>query len=124
MARTANVFARVEPEVKEQAEQVLDRLGIPMSNAVGMFLRQIVLPVSYTHLDVYKRQYESFVGWDANVILEEVMNTSSVNQDIKRMIDEMYKCIEDKKYDEAEKIVDILDKKTNGYAAVSYTHLN
>lgn len=35
--------ARVEPEVKEQAEQVLDRLGIPMSNAVGMFLRQIVL---------------------------------------------------------------------------------
>lgn len=43
MARTANVFARVEPEVKEQAEQVLDRLGIPMSNAVEMFLRQIVL---------------------------------------------------------------------------------
>ena len=35
MARTANVFARVEPEVKERAEQVLDRLGIPMSNAVG-----------------------------------------------------------------------------------------
>ena len=35
MARTANIFARVEPEVKEQAEQVLDRLGIPMSNAVG-----------------------------------------------------------------------------------------
>lgn len=34
MARTANVFARVEPEVKEQAEQVLDRLGIPMSNVV------------------------------------------------------------------------------------------
>ena len=26
MARTANVFARVEPEVKEQAEQVLDAL--------------------------------------------------------------------------------------------------
>ena len=24
-----------KPEVKEQAEQVLDRLGIPMSNAVG-----------------------------------------------------------------------------------------
>lgn len=43
MARTANVFAHVEPEVKEQAEQVLDRLGVPMSNAVGMFLRQIVL---------------------------------------------------------------------------------
>lgn len=43
MARTASVFARVEPEIKEQAEQVLDRLGIPMSKAVGMFLRQVVL---------------------------------------------------------------------------------
>ncbi len=43
MARTANVFARVEPEIKEQAEIVLEQLGIPMSNAVSMFLRQIVL---------------------------------------------------------------------------------
>ena len=43
MARTSNVFARVEPEIKEQAEQVLDQLGIPMSNAIGMFLRQVVL---------------------------------------------------------------------------------
>ena len=43
MARTSNVFARVEPEVKEQAEIVLEQLGIPMSNAIGMFLRQVVL---------------------------------------------------------------------------------
>lgn len=43
MARTANVFARVEPEVKEQAELVLDQLGIPMSNAVSMFLRQVII---------------------------------------------------------------------------------
>ena len=43
MARTANVFVRIEPEVKEQAELILEKLGIPMSNAVGMFLRQIVM---------------------------------------------------------------------------------
>ena len=43
MARTANVFVRVEPEIKEEAENILEQLGIPMSNAVGMFLRQIVL---------------------------------------------------------------------------------
>ena len=43
MARTANVFVRVEPDIKEQAEQILDCLGIPMSNAVSMFLRQVVL---------------------------------------------------------------------------------
>ena len=43
MARTSNVFARVEPNIKEQAESVLDQLGIPMSNAIGMFLRQVVI---------------------------------------------------------------------------------
>lgn len=43
MARTSNVFARVEPQLKEQAEDVLDKLGIPMSNAIGLFLRQVVL---------------------------------------------------------------------------------
>ncbi len=43
MARTSNIFARVEPEIKEQAELVLEQLGIPMSNAIGLFLRQVVL---------------------------------------------------------------------------------
>ncbi len=43
MARTSNIFARVEPEVKEQAELVLEQFGIPMSNAIGLFLRQVVL---------------------------------------------------------------------------------
>jgi len=43
MQRTSNVFARVEPEIKEQAEQILNQLGIPMSNAIGLFLRQIIM---------------------------------------------------------------------------------
>lgn len=43
MARTSNVFARVEPEVREQAEKVLNQLVIPMSDAVGLFLRQLVI---------------------------------------------------------------------------------
>jgi len=43
MARTSNIFTRVEPELKEQAELVLEQLGISMSNAIGLFLRQVVL---------------------------------------------------------------------------------
>jgi addiction module RelB/DinJ family antitoxin len=43
VARTSNIFARVEPTVKEQAEIVLDQLGIPMSNAIGIFLKQVIL---------------------------------------------------------------------------------
>ncbi len=43
MAKTTSIFARVEPEIKEQAEIVLNKLGIPMSIAVNIFLRQVVL---------------------------------------------------------------------------------
>ena len=42
MARTSSIFARVEPEIKDQAEEVFERLGIPMSNAIDCFLRQVV----------------------------------------------------------------------------------
>lgn len=43
MSKTANVFTRVDPVVKEQAEAVLSQLGISMSTAMGMFLQQLVL---------------------------------------------------------------------------------
>ena len=41
--RTSNIFTRVDPETKEQAEAILNQLGIPMSNAIGMFLKQVVM---------------------------------------------------------------------------------
>ena len=43
MAKTANLYARIEPELKEQAESILTALGIPASNAITMFYRQIVM---------------------------------------------------------------------------------
>ena len=43
MAKTANLYARIEPEIKEQAEIILDSLGIPASNAITMFYKQIIL---------------------------------------------------------------------------------
>lgn len=43
MAKSANLYARIEPEVKEQAENILSALGIPASNAINMFYKQIIL---------------------------------------------------------------------------------
>lgn len=43
ISKTASVYTRVDPETKEQAETILNDLGIPMSNAIGMFLRQVVI---------------------------------------------------------------------------------
>ena len=43
MAKSANLYARIEPDLKEQAETILTALGIPASNAITMFYKQIVL---------------------------------------------------------------------------------
>lgn len=43
MAKTTNVYVRLEPGLKEQAESVLEQLGIPMSSAVNIFLKQVVM---------------------------------------------------------------------------------
>lgn len=43
MAKTANVYARMEPELKEQAEHVLNAIGLAPSSAITMFYKQIIL---------------------------------------------------------------------------------
>jgi DNA-damage-inducible protein J len=43
MAKTANIYVRIEPDVKEKAEQILKSFGIPSSNAINMFYNQIIL---------------------------------------------------------------------------------
>lgn len=42
-AKTANVLARVEPSVKEQAEAIMEKLGIPASVVINMLYKQIIM---------------------------------------------------------------------------------
>ena len=41
--KTANVMARVEPSVKEQAEAIMDMLGIPASVVINTLYKQMKL---------------------------------------------------------------------------------
>lgn len=43
MAKGTFVQARIDPNIKAQARSVLDKLGISMSEAIGVYIRQIVL---------------------------------------------------------------------------------
>lgn len=43
MEKTATLNLRVNPSVKEKAEEVLSRLGVPMSTAIDIYLNQISL---------------------------------------------------------------------------------
>jgi len=42
-AKTSNLYARIEPEVKRQAEAILAQLGMTASNAISIFYKQIIL---------------------------------------------------------------------------------
>lgn len=43
MANTSAVYARIDTELKENAESILQQLGISPSSAIQMFYSQIVL---------------------------------------------------------------------------------
>lgn len=43
MAKTATLNLRISPDVKENAEHVLEQLGISMATAIDMYLKQIAL---------------------------------------------------------------------------------
>ena len=43
MAKSANLYARIEPDLKENAEAILNVLGISASSAITMFYKQIVM---------------------------------------------------------------------------------
>ncbi|MBV9393399.1 MAG: type II toxin-antitoxin system RelB/DinJ family antitoxin [Methylobacteriaceae bacterium] len=43
MPKKASINVRIEPALKERAEHVFAALGVSMSDAIGMFLRQVVM---------------------------------------------------------------------------------
>ncbi len=43
MARTGYITARVEPKLKASADRTLKKVGVSTSDAITMFLRQVVL---------------------------------------------------------------------------------
>lgn len=67
MAKSANLYARIEPDLKEQAEGILSALGIPASNAITMFYKQIVL--------------QQGLPFDVKLPVSRPVDVSKLNQD-------------------------------------------
>ena len=72
MSDKATVYARIDPYLKEEAEDILSRLGITVSGAIQMYYRQIVLKQGIPfELSVSKREPESNRGLeDPGVYIE------------------------------------------------------
>lgn len=43
MAKTAQVRARLEPSLKEEAERVLEEIGMTPTEAIRVFYRQVIM---------------------------------------------------------------------------------
>lgn len=63
--KTANVLARVEPDVKEQAEAIMAKLGVPASTVINMLYKQIIMtrsipfPLSLSHVPVARDEMDT-----------------------------------------------------------------
>ena len=68
--KSANLYVRIEPDVKEQAESILSALGIPASNAINMFYKQIILQRGLP----FKVKIPSAKPVDMSALSEEEMN--------------------------------------------------
>lgn len=68
--KSANLYARIEPDVKEQAESILSALGIPASNAINMFYKQIILQRGLP----FEVKIPSAKPVDMSILSEEEMN--------------------------------------------------
>jgi len=68
-------MTRVEPAIKEQAEAVLDRLGISMSTAMTIYLRQIALqrkiPFEMALPNVQPIGFQSLTDGEFNALMDK-----------------------------------------------------
>ncbi|MBE5969835.1 MAG: type II toxin-antitoxin system RelB/DinJ family antitoxin [Lachnospiraceae bacterium] len=67
-SKTANVNIRIELGIKEKAEKILEKLGIPRAVAIDMYYRQIIahngIPFSISlpaRDEMTKDQFDSFM---------------------------------------------------------------
>ena len=43
MAKTSSIHVRVEPQVKKEVEEILNNLGMTSTEAINIYLKQIIL---------------------------------------------------------------------------------
>ena len=100
MAKSSSVYTRVEPEIKEKAERVLSGLGIPMANAINLFLHQVVLqrglpfdvkfpknaPLDFSALSTEQLNAELEKGYD-DMKSGRVVSSKQVRKDMQRLND-------------------------------------
>ena len=81
--KSANILARVEPEVKEQAESIMSQLGLPASVVINALYKQIIMTGSIPfHLSLPKEpiSLDSMTTAEFNSIMETGLSQAKADQ--------------------------------------------
>lgn len=80
--KSATVTARIQPEIKRQAEAVLDRIGLPVSVLIDTLYRQIIMtggvPYSLTVPKLPTR--DSLTDEQFNTMMEKGYNQAKAGE--------------------------------------------
>lgn len=98
--KSSNLYARIEPDVKEQAESILSTLGIPVSNAINMFYKQIIM--------------QRGIPFDVKIPLSIPLDFSGLsNEKINEELDKGYDDMKNGRTRSAKSVFDDIDKDYN-----------
>lgn len=89
--KSATILARVEPEVKEQAESIMSELGIPASVVINALYKQIIMTKSIPFsLSLPKEPItlDSMTTEEFNSIMD--MGLSQAKSDQSRPVDDVF----------------------------------
>ena len=81
--KSANVLARVEPEVKEQAESIMSKLGLPASVVINALYKQIIMTKSIPFslsLPQEPTTRDSMTTEEFNSIMEKGLSQAKTDQ--------------------------------------------
>ena len=81
--KNATILARVEPEVKEQAESIMSKLGVPASVVINMLYKQIIMTKSIPFslsLPTEPTTLDSMTNDEFNSIMENGLSQAKSDQ--------------------------------------------
>ncbi len=94
--KSANITARVQPEIKRQAEEILDKIGLPVSVLTDTLYRQIIMtggvPYSLTVPGLPAR--DGMTNAEFNAIMEKGYHQAKTGEGLS--VDEAFAKIREK----------------------------
>ena len=88
MAKTNTLHVRVEPNIKEKAEETLKELGLSITDAINVFLNQVILHEGIP-FEIKKPRYNK----ETLQAIEDVKNKRNLSKSFDN-VDEMFEELE------------------------------